>query len=64
MPTFLVLVKGVVTVPSENSAPSWGPPPPTRRRLRNEIMKEGWIKICWKTRAGGLHRGFEVESFS
>ena len=35
-------VKGVLTVPSENSAPSWGPPPPTRRMLRNEIMKEGW----------------------
>ena len=35
-------VRGVLTVPSENSAPPGVPLPIPGRQLRNEMMKEGW----------------------
>ena len=35
-------VRGVLTVPSKNSAPAGVPLPTTRSLLRNKMLKEGW----------------------
>ena len=62
-------VRGVLTVPSENSAPSWGPPPHTRKTVeewndeRGLVRKKESVREQWQI-LGRDFNSLEVFTFT